>query len=286
MPHTCHLAAAIVLGLAMVPLSAQQSSTVRQVDLTTSGRQVHYEDAGTGPAIVLIHAGWVDSRMWAPQVREFSRDHRVITYDICGFGRSPGGTEPCRDLSDLAAILDHAKIDSAVLVGSSLGSIVALDFAIRYPARVTKLIVAGPAISGGSYSEGSLKAWAAVEALLKAGKNDEALKLRSADRWLTPTLTNTASAPLLRQLLADNLRPSPQRYILTPPAVGRLSEIKAPTLVIQGIDDHPDMNVTVDVLRKGLPSARIETMKAGHFLNLEQTDAFNKLVRQFLSAKP
>jgi len=263
--------------------SAEQArDNARTVIITSDGRALRYSEEGRGDAVVFIHAGWVDARMWAPQVREFARDHRVITYDLCGFGASPAGTQPCRDITDLSALLDALGIDRAALVGTSLGGMVALDFAIRNPARVSALVLANPAVSGRVFSQESLARWNHVEELLSKGHAAAALAARLEDRWLAPSLKNATAAPTLREMVRDNLRAAATRLILNPPAAGRLAEVTMPTLLLLGDGDHPDMHEMIAFLAHGIAKAQRATVPGGHFANLENPEAFNRALRQFL----
>src|SRR5689334_16871233 len=75
--------------------------------LSLGDGQIWYEASGTGHPLVLVHAGWVDRRMWDEQVAEFGQDYRVIRYDMRGFGRSTLGNQPYCHADDLAALLQH-----------------------------------------------------------------------------------------------------------------------------------------------------------------------------------
>src|ERR1044071_8135566 len=98
-----------------------------------NGTRLYYEALGEGPAVVLVHGGLVDSRLWDAQMRPLSKRFRVVRYDIRGYGRSAAPTGEYQPLEDLRALLDYLKIDKATLVGLSLGGIVAADMALEHP---------------------------------------------------------------------------------------------------------------------------------------------------------
>ncbi len=111
----------------------------------------HYEMAGIGPPVVLIHAGIADSRMWEGQFAPLSRWFRVIRYDMRGFGLTPPAEGAFSHMDDLAALLRHLGIERVSLIGCSMGSKTALDFALAHPAQVDRLVLTSPAVGGLPY---------------------------------------------------------------------------------------------------------------------------------------
>ncbi len=87
------------------------------------GAQIYYETAGSGPPLILIHAGVADSRMWSEQLASFSETHKVVVFDQRGFGKTPWVPEPYADRSDVLTVMDHLDIESAVMVGCSIGGV-------------------------------------------------------------------------------------------------------------------------------------------------------------------
>ncbi len=85
------------------------------------GAQIYYETGGSGPPLMFIHAGVADSRMWSEQLKSFSETHKVVAFDQRGFGETPWVPEPYADRSDVLAVMDHLDIESAVMVGCSIG---------------------------------------------------------------------------------------------------------------------------------------------------------------------
>ena len=103
---------------------------------------------GTGPPVVLLHAGVCDRRSWRG-VGDLLEGRDVVAYDRRGFGEVPPATEPFRHVDDLLAVLDAVSPEQpALLVGSSMGGGVALDAAIEAPERVAGLVLIAPAVSG------------------------------------------------------------------------------------------------------------------------------------------
>src|SRR5207247_641721 len=112
------------------------------------GGRLYYETSGKSPVLVLIHAGFLDSRMWDTQFQLFSKNYMVIRYDVRGFGRSDIARTKFSDYKDLRGILDHLRVKTASLIGVSNGGRIASDFAVEYPSMVDHLVLVSPGISG------------------------------------------------------------------------------------------------------------------------------------------
>src|SRR5262249_27535687 len=148
-----------------------------------NGARLWYELAGDGPAVVFVHEGIGDSRLWDDQWAEASVHFRAVRYDQRGFGRSdlPGG--PFSYAGDLRALLDRLEISHAALVGGSLGADAATQLAILEPERVTALVVAPPGVVGAERSQ-LLRAFSeAEEAAWDRDDVDETVRL-NLDLWL------------------------------------------------------------------------------------------------------
>ena len=105
--------------------------------------------------VVLIHGGNLDAGMWDEDVPILARTYRVITYDVRPMPRSGPATAGYAWHEDLRALLDHLKIERADLVGLPLGARLAINFAIAYPSRVDRLVLAGPGLDGWAWTPDS-----------------------------------------------------------------------------------------------------------------------------------
>ena len=125
--------------------------TSRSGFLNAQGAPLYYEVAGpeSAPALLLLHAGVADSRMWDEQFSVFARQYRTIRYDLRGFGQSQFPAGPFANYEDPAELLTYLGIAKAHVVGLSFGSKVALNFALIDPERVNALVLAAPAVGGG-----------------------------------------------------------------------------------------------------------------------------------------
>ena len=110
--------------------------------MTTSGTvpvqggKLYYEVKGEGHPLVLIHAGFLDRRMWDEQFELFSNSYKVVRYDVRGFGRSTKAETKFSDFEDLHALLQHLKLDKVYIIGVSNGGRIAIDFTTSYQNQV------------------------------------------------------------------------------------------------------------------------------------------------------
>ena len=262
-----------------------------------NGAEIFWESAGEGSDVVLIHAGVADGRMWDELFPVLAKKFRCIRYDLRGFGRStfPGG--PYSHVADLDGLFHVADIDSAAVVGASVGGGVAIDFSLVYPGRVTRLVLAASALGGHEWSRMVREFGAAEDAALDARDVDAAVEL-NLRLWVDgPRRAPDAVSPEVRervrqmqrlafekQLVADEQTPPPMPADeLDPPAAYRLGEIQVPTLVIAGDQDVPDFHDIAERIAGDIPNAKkVEISDAAHMLVVEKPAEFNDHVLKFL----
>lgn len=273
----------LVLLLLLVPAAAGA-----QVTTGTSSAGLFYEVSGAGDAVVLIHAFSVDRRMWAPQIALLEGRFRVVRYDLRGHGKSDGPSAPYAPHDDLRSVLDTLGISRATLIGLSAGSTIAIDFAIAYPDRVARLVLASPGLSGHVPSTPLTWTQPVFEAA-GAGDAEGAARLW-AETPIMALRNDLSVASTVRDLVMSNVRiwtykANPARQ-LAPPAIGRLSEIKCPTLVILGESDLPHIKEIAALLDKAIAGAALATLPGtGHMANLDARDAFNRAVESFVTSQ-
>jgi len=139
-------ACALLAACAPVPASVPPAPAAGMLAADTGrvaveGGTLYYEVRGSGPPLVLLHAGGVDLSMWDPQAASLARSFRLIRYDARGHGRSTAPAGPFSTVEDLRLLLGHLGVERASLVGVSMGAGVALDFAATYPNRVGRLVL-------------------------------------------------------------------------------------------------------------------------------------------------
>jgi pimeloyl-ACP methyl ester carboxylesterase len=263
----------------------------------------YFEDVGTGEPIVLLHAAVADSRQWDDQLPAFTQRYRVIRYDMQGFGQTAAAQEPVSRADELLDLLQRRSVSRAHLVGVSNGGATALDFAVAYPERVGALVLVASGMSGLRLEDlggdASLFEWDEAQETreqeaVAAGDFARAAEV-SMETWLGGFGRSVSAVPpaivarvrgmtelALRR--ADGRKPTPQ---LSPGAARRLDSVSAPTLLVVGEYDLPDVRAMVDFLQRGISSAqRVDLPNAAHWLNMECPDRFNAVVLEFLSQHP
>ncbi|MGH7764871.1 MAG: alpha/beta fold hydrolase [Candidatus Dormibacteraceae bacterium] len=256
-----------------------------------NGAQIHYERAGSGHPVIFLHEGIADSRMWEPQVAAMAEHFDVICPDSRGFGKSELPLMEWSPVDDLLALIDELGLKPAHLVGASMGSALAIDFALDHPARIAKLVLVGSGIGGADFGQKYPHLFDDIRA---AGEARDLERMNQAEIRLFVDGPNRApgyvSDPGIRELVHDmndrallsDFDSAPTRD-LDPPAVGRLGEINASTLVVVGDSDVPMVFDATDLLMDSLPNARKAVMHdAAHMPNLEHPEEFNRLVLDFL----
>ena len=276
---------------AAIPSERHASGVVDSATVEVNGTRIFYEATGHGSVVVLLHAGNLDRRMWDPQFVAFGRTHRVIRYDARGYGRSGRALAPYRANEDLHALLVALGVSRVSLVGSSLGGRIAVDFALANPGMVERLVLVAPGLSGWNFVHRDTT-WV-PEARQARDRGDSAgiaLAWLKQD-FMRPAMEQSTLAAALRRIAADNGRfwmdfvryPGEADEQGTPVALGRTRLLRAPTLLITGTRDTPDIAGIADSLARSVPSIRRVTFDgAGHLPSAEQPDRFNRVVLAFL----
>lgn len=215
------------------------------------------QDSSTpGPNVVLVHAGIADSRMWDALWPELTDECRVIRYDIRGYGRSPGPTEPYSLAGDLDAVLTGQQIDQATLVGCSVGGAAAVSYAVLAPRRVTSLVLLAPGIPGYPWPE-EPDLDAEYERLITA-EDDEGLVALALREWAAagadPLVTEMMRSAVRAWRYEDEYQKRPE------PVFDRLAEITAPTVVMVGDRDRPPMIACAEAAAERIPDCTLVRM--------------------------
>jgi pimeloyl-ACP methyl ester carboxylesterase len=274
------------LLLLVLMLSACADASAQSGFAEVNGTRLYYEVVGRGPAVVLVHGGLVDSRMWDDQMGPLSKRYRVVRYDLRGYGKSAAPDAKFSPTEDLRALLDYLKIDKATLVGLSLGGMIAADFALEHPERVERLVLSGSGLRGDKQppDEKTLNAY-------RTGAREGAEKYFEAflqADLLAGVRDRPAARERMHRMMVDNfkaltylsagLQQSPE-----PPTIERLGEIKVPTLVIIGSLDGKNLQNIADMLAARIRGARkVVIPGASHHPPVETPKEFNRVLLDFL----
>jgi 3-oxoadipate enol-lactonase len=264
--------------------SQQSIANVNQI-------QLHYEIAGTGDAVVLIHGFGGDLRIWDAQFPVLAQHYRVLRYDIRGHGKSaPPTSEPYAHADDLKALLDHCEISRAHVIGLSMGGEIAINFALAYPERVESLVLVGSSLGGFQWSDEWNASWVPIFTAASTSGKNAVLELVLRHPLIAAAMETPEVAPKLTQILSEYsawhfLNADPVQHP-EPPAVQRLNEIGMPTLIVIGEHDLPDLHAIAELLQQHIPNVtKLDVEGVGHVVSMEAPERLNEIVLSFLAEK-
>ena len=249
-----------------------------------NGIEIDYEDTGRGRPILLTH-GHMSSRIaWDGQHRTLADRYRVISWDIRGHGQTVSPDDPAGyslelTIGDVRALLGQLGVERAVIGGLSLGGYISLAFALAHPEMVEALVICD---SGPGYRNDQARAQWNERAFARSAeletKGLEVLESRS--REVRESRGRQRSAQALAHATRGILAQQGSTVIDGLPSIG------VPTLVIVGDQDKPFV-APCEYMAKKIPGARLEVIAgAGHSSNLDQPDAFNRVLLSFLDSLP
>jgi 3-oxoadipate enol-lactonase len=270
-------------------MKSMTTGTIR----VTNG-ELAYEIAGTGPAVVLLHAGNLDSRAWDPQFTAIAEQFTVIRYDARNHGSSSTAQGPYSHFEDLRDLMQGMSIDHGSLVGLSLGARTAIDFGLAYPEMVDSLVLGSPGISGMVFSDPVVldylqKMIAAITAGDLAGCVEWFLRSWVDGPNRKPDQVDPAVREHCREMAASTIAAHAAGAAIPPTevgAIGRVGELRTRTLVMVGEADSSDIHRTARRLADQVPGAeRFAVPGAGHCFNLEQPEIVTPIVFRFLQGQ-
>jgi 3-oxoadipate enol-lactonase len=240
---------------------------------------------GAGPAVLLLHSGVCDRRMWDPQWSALlDAGYRVLRADFRGFGQTPVADRSYHDAQDVRDLLDALGIDRVALVGASYGGRIALEVAARWPDRVSALALLCAGMPGHRPSA-ELRAFGAREdPLLEAGDIASAVELNVAT-WVGPEADEaTRDRVRLMQRHAFEVQlAATEEFPALDLGEADLGKVSAPCLAVSGRHDLPDFREIAARLPELLPDARhLELPWAGHLPSLERPAEVTALLVDFL----
>lgn len=316
--HAAFLAAALVSALVPYSTRAQQTDRRLQPDevrVPVDSTSLYVRAIGQGSPAIVLHGGPdFDHAYLLPELDRLADAFRLIYYDQRGRGRSAGNVQPedvtlASELDDLDLVRKHFGLDAPVLLGHSWGTVLALEYAVRHPSRVSHLILMNPAppsaadlavlrtsylerlgdemnrqrviMAGAGYQAGDPEAVTAryrihFKAALTRPDDYERLMSRMQAAFVRQGQEGIVKARAVEDRLMRDTWESPG-YDLLP----RLGGLRIPALVITGADDFIPVEVA-ERIAGALPEARLVTLaRCGHFVYLECTDATRRAVDDF-----
>jgi proline iminopeptidase len=287
--------------------------------IPVGGAELYAREIGQGTAIIVLHGGPdFDHSYLVPDLDRLSDSYRLIYYDQRGRGRSADGVKPedvtlASDIADLEKVRQHFHLDSVVLLGHSWGTVLALEYALRYPGRVSRMILMNPApASEADYKQlrndwlekraGDMERRKAIAATAAYQEGDPEAVTAYYRIHFKPALARSADYEKLITRMQANFIQQGKAGIIKARAVEsrlmtdtwslsgydllpKLKSLQIPTLVIYG--DHDFIPAaTAEHIAQAIPNARMVTLKdCGHFTYLECPIAVREQVDAFFVGK-
>ena len=263
------------------------------------GARLYYESTGSGYPLLFSHEFAGDYRSWEPQVRYFARRYRVIVYNARGYPPSDvpedvAAYSQARAMHDIAQLLEALQVPQAHVVGLSMGGYATLHFGLNYPQMARSLVVAGcgyGSVAGDRQkfhqdtaqvaqriqSDG-MQAMAAVYSKGPTRVQFEDKDPRGWQEFADQLADHSATGAALTMRGVQGQRPSV--YELE----AQMRQLQAPTLIVTGDEDEPCLEPGL-FMKRAIPTAGLVVVpKTGHTINLEEPEAFNRIVSDFLAA--
>jgi pimeloyl-ACP methyl ester carboxylesterase len=262
------------------------------------GVRLYVEETGDGLPVLFVHEFAGDHRSWEPQVRAFSRRYRCITYNARGYPPSdvpedPGAYAQATAVTDAIAVLDGLGVDRAHVVGLSMGAFAALHLGLAHPDRARSLVVAAcgygapPDKRAGFRAESALIADAfaqegAAEVAKRYAIGPARVQFQNKDprgwaEFAAQLGEHSSQGSALTMRGVQRERPS--LYDLT----DELEAMTVPALVVSGDEDEGCLEPSL-MLKRTIPTAGLAILpRTGHTCNLEEPDAFNRLLERFFA---
>jgi 3-oxoadipate enol-lactonase len=260
---------------------------VAEGTVDVGGGRLWYERAGEGFPVVLIHPSPWDARIWDAQFGEFAQHHEVIRYDVRGYGRSDRPERAYSDVRDLRNLLGELGISRCAFVGCASGAQLATDFALAHPDVTDAMVLESPGLSGHRWKDPGFDLLIdEVSGAVRAGDLERAIEIELAV-WVPLTAGDPSTGSRVRAIARENahmLWIEEDLAETPPPAVDRLGEIQAATLVIVGDRDIGEIQAIADQIVGAILGARKRVIAdADALLHVRRPERFNRVVLDFLA---
>jgi 3-oxoadipate enol-lactonase len=254
--------------------------------LEVNGAQMHYELSGPASAPVLMFSNSLGTNltMWTPQVDALGGRYRILRYDTRGHGQSAVTQGPYK-ISQLAedalGLLDRLAIDKVSFCGLSMGGMIGMTLALKFPERIHKVVLCCTAAKLGSD-----ESWNARIASVRKG-GMPAVTDAVLERWYTPDF-RAAAPDVIRETKQMLLTTTPDGYVANCEAIRdedlreKIAGIQIPTLILMGKDDPVVPLTDGRFMAERVQGARYVELPAAHMANIEASDLFTKELAAFL----
>ncbi len=252
-----------------------------------NGERLHYMIEGSGQAVLLIHSMGIDSTMWREQFRALADRYTCIALDCRGHGDSSYNARftVAGVAADHKAALDELEIETCHVVGLAMGGPIALSFAAQWPSAVRSLVIADGFADMREVSGAQIPEWSKTirsTAMADFGRT-----------YADSRLMKWAPAGAHDEMARSIAKVPPETYIDVMKAIfeidfrNELATVRVPTLVLWGECDEVTPIEHSRQIADGIPGAVLKTIPdAGHIANVDQPEAFNRHLGEFLDSQP
>lgn len=235
--------------------------------------KIYYEITSFGNPIVFVNGFTLDRRMWEEQVKYFSKNYQIVTYDIRGFGKSSLPTDNYSHEDDLKELISTLKLKNIILIGLSLGGEISLNYSLQNISNVKKLVLADSSLGGYKSTvdwnvHGKKENWLNHELFNSTKKNPKAYEK------VKKIINDYSGWHFVNDDFWDKVDKK---------AINLLDKLTVPTLVITGENDLSYFHNIANYIATHTPNVTKKSIKnSGHMVNMEQPKEFNKLVDDFI----
>lgn len=286
----------LLIGLCTIAVlqSFAQAAAPKTFGYLSAGKlKIYYCDQGKGPAVVLLHPGFLDMHIWDRQADSLAKDHRVIQLDLPGHGQSAGVDTSIRIAEVIYRVMRVLNVPKASFAGISLGASCVIDFALAHPEKVSKLVLCSPAVNG----------WEDVMKSDTMGKRvyvrpDSYFNTNEPDLvvenfihyWLDGPYRETAPVDAaVRAYVTNTASGKVKRKNVTGPlfdkrvAAKRVSQVRKPLLVLYGRLDIPFTRQVSEFLRNKIKNTQVRVVdSAAHLFVLEKPEVVKNHLKEWL----
>jgi pimeloyl-ACP methyl ester carboxylesterase len=259
---------------------------------------IYYEFTGRGKPVILLHGYALNSTMWEFQIPVIAEKYKAIAIDLRGFGQSSCSSRWSSDVmaEDTVGMIEELDLTNCAIVGFSMSGPVAFKTALKNPGRISKLIFVSSILPSSGRprpkKESKVERLELDELVLHGPKAwAEMMGLRNGPLIANTFKRNPESRPVWEKMLSrhnpDFLRcmmEARQERGNSENWREKLSQVRQPTLIIAGAQDDRFLDASRYMARK-IPETRLEIISgAGHMVNLESPEEFNRILMGFLGA--
>ncbi len=262
--------------------------------IDVNGITINYDICGDGNWSTLVHGAGDNGGIWYNQLPALSGKYKTLTLDMRGHGASgvpDGPYDIDAYLSDLDALLIALKIDKTALLGHSLGGRVALAYTVRYPQRISALILSNTPVAMRDKGAAGQR-----EGGQRPGPKPVTDMAAAIDRRISVFFSEgfaAANKDVMERYRQIDMSSSPEGYtkvtqsmrqaIAQQPSPDELASISCPTLIITGSADKVAGPQSAQHLAEAIPNTKLEVLPTGHYPALEKPDDFNAIVLKFMA---